>query len=155
CTQNMCLPDGATCSPIEPCCSGPCNPSTNACGFNKCEPDGFKCGTAQDCCSGVCSNNVCGVTTACPHDDCTVGDKLSPSCNPCVSKICQSDPFCCDTSWDQICVSETGMFCGQTCGVCEGDGNPCMVASQCCSMTCNGGICGGACLPPGAMCNFP
>jgi len=40
---------------------------------------------------------------------------LSDFCGPCVAKICQADPFCCQSQWDQLCVFEVGSVCGQLC----------------------------------------
>src|SRR5262249_5958886 len=52
----------------------------------------------------------------CSHSDCSQGTKLVSSCDPCVTKICGSDPYCCGTQWDGQCVKEVGTICGQTCG---------------------------------------
>ena len=35
------------------------------------------------------------------HDQCETGEAMDPSCNECVSDICDNDPFCCQTAWDQ------------------------------------------------------
>ena len=54
---------------------------------------------------------------ACPHDTCTVGARLDPSCSPCVANICNVDPFCCETEWDALCVSRVATVCGDdSCG---------------------------------------
>ena len=34
---------------------------------------------------------------------------------PVLAGICASDPFCCNNSWDGICVGEVGSICGLTC----------------------------------------
>jgi len=52
----------------------------------------------------------------CSHSDCTTGTKLVATCDPCVTKICAADSFCCNTSWDSVCVGEVKSICGQTCG---------------------------------------
>ncbi len=51
----------------------------------------------------------------CAHSDCSTGGALTSGCNSCVTSICAQDPFCCNTSWDSICVGEVGSICGQTC----------------------------------------
>ncbi len=51
----------------------------------------------------------------CSHSDCTTGGPLTSGCNSCVTQICSQDPFCCTTQWDNICVSEVGSICGQSC----------------------------------------
>jgi subtilisin-like proprotein convertase family protein len=62
---------------------------------------------------------VCGTTPppppTCAHSECTTGAKLTSGCDSCVTSICASDPFCCNSSWDSICVGEVGSICGQTC----------------------------------------
>jgi hypothetical protein len=52
---------------------------------------------------------------ACSHATCATGSKLAASCDPCVAKICAADPYCCNTYWDSICVSEVAQFCGASC----------------------------------------
>ncbi len=42
----------------------------------------------------------------CDHDPCETGGLLNPGCSPCVQAICQADPYCCNTEWDQICVDQ-------------------------------------------------
>jgi 3',5'-cyclic AMP phosphodiesterase CpdA len=44
------------------------------------------------------------------------GAKLTKSCDPCVTKICAKDSYCCNTAWSSICVDEVSSICGQTCG---------------------------------------
>jgi hypothetical protein len=41
---------------------------------------------------------------------------MDGSCNACVSSICNNDPFCCQTAWDQTCVDEVEVFCDGQCG---------------------------------------
>jgi hypothetical protein len=50
----------------------------------------------------------------CSHDICKTGGKLVKGCDPCVTKICGSDPYCCNTQWDNICVGEVQSICGQS-----------------------------------------
>ena len=51
----------------------------------------------------------------CPHDFCDEGGSLSVECDPCVAQICGQDPFCCDTNWDNVCVSEVWSICQFDC----------------------------------------
>src|SRR5262249_4844663 len=148
----MCLPDGAACNPNFPCCTGPCN-TQGTCGPNVCEVDGSPCIKPSQCCSLACTNGVCGGPPMCPHNECVQGAKLSPSCDPCVGKICMMDAFCCNTTWDNLCVTHVGPTCGETCGMCKPDGAGCTAPTDCCSLVCNGGICGQPmCEPQGAAC---
>jgi hypothetical protein len=54
-------------------------------------------------------------STGCDHGVCSTGDALSGSCDACAAQVCAADTFCCDTSWDSICVSEVPTYCGTTC----------------------------------------
>jgi hypothetical protein len=51
----------------------------------------------------------------CTHDLCTAGGTLVSGCDACATSICTSDPFCCNTQWDSICVGEVSSVCGRTC----------------------------------------
>jgi len=51
----------------------------------------------------------------CEHDTCTEGGPLDPSCGPCEAQVCRNDPFCCDTEWDHLCVSQAELTCGESC----------------------------------------
>jgi thermitase len=52
---------------------------------------------------------------ACTHDRCAEGVKLGAGCDPCVTKICEVDPFCCAQAWDDACVEEVPLVCGAQC----------------------------------------
>ena len=43
------------------------------------------------------------------------GDMLASGCDACATSICATDPYCCDTLWDDGCVTEVTTICGQTC----------------------------------------
>lgn len=51
------------------------------------------------------------VTSTCAHDLCTTGTKLKSGCSACATAVCAQDPYCCATSWDGTCVSETDDDC--------------------------------------------
>jgi len=155
CSQDCgaCAPGcgNGVCSPNESCQScptdcGACPP----CGDGACDP-GETCGScSQDCglCPG-CGNGVCGPNEscsscpgdcgACPcaHATCTVGAPLEESCDPCVAQICAVDSFCCEHSWDSICVSEVASVCGTPCPASCGDGQ-CTAGEACdtCAQDC-------------------
>ncbi len=85
-----------------------------------CAADSFCCSNQWDyfCLSGpsgawaLCPELSC---PKCAHDMCKTGAALNPAvCDPCVAKICQVDPFCCNTSggtWDGVCVQEVKTVC--------------------------------------------
>jgi hypothetical protein len=51
----------------------------------------------------------------CAHDVCSQGGALESGCDSCVTTVCAADPFCCETSWDQMCVREAAEMCGAVC----------------------------------------
>jgi hypothetical protein len=70
---------------------------------------------ASDCGLAVCGDPGSG----CSHDICTAGEALVSGCDAtgldCVTAVCASDPFCCNTVWDDLCRHAVGDFCGLSC----------------------------------------
>jgi len=123
-------------------------------GCGMCQPNGTNCSSPAQCCSGTCNaNGKCGGMMPCPHDPCVTGAPLGPQCGACANNVCQNDPFCCQNNWDAGCVAEAEQLCGLDCGMCNQDGQACMVGADCCSGTCNGGLCVQTCQPDGQMCS--
>jgi hypothetical protein len=65
--------------------------------------------TATGTTSSTTSSTTTSATTGtggggCAHDECTAGAALASGCSPCVTAICQTDSFCCDSEWDSTCV---------------------------------------------------
>jgi hypothetical protein len=96
------------------------------CATKVCASDSYCCNTAWDSiCVGevksVCGETCTGGggggggTTTCSHAICSTGTKLTSTCDSCATKICGSDPYCCNTQWDNVCVGEVGSICGETC----------------------------------------
>src|SRR5262249_27403061 len=56
-----------------------------------------------------------GSNGSCSHAICSSGSKPVSRCNARATTICAQDPYCCNTKWDNQCVSEVGSMCGQTC----------------------------------------
>ncbi len=54
----------------------------------------------------VCDPNPCECDPCVAHEG-----PLNPDCSECVAAVCASDPFCCETQWDETCASETADFC--------------------------------------------
>lgn len=52
---------------------------------------------------------------SCSHAICASGSQLTASCDPCASKVCAADAYCCTTGWDNICVREVATICKSTC----------------------------------------
>jgi hypothetical protein len=55
------------------------------------------------------------ITGTCTHDVCTAGEKLGQQCDTCTYKVCEQDPYCCDTYWGLSCFADVQQLCGQTC----------------------------------------
>lgn len=70
-------------------------------------------GAKDECGDGL--DNDCNGTIddgcPCTHDTCTAGKPLGPTCDPCVTKICQNDKFCCENEWDPLCVAAVATEC--------------------------------------------
>jgi hypothetical protein len=59
-----------------------------------------------------------GTTTpppTCAHAICSTGVALTATCDSCATQVCAADSFCCNSSWDSICVGEVSSVCHQTC----------------------------------------
>jgi len=66
----------------------------------------------------ICFGTNCAGTpppTTCAHDICSTGSRLASGCDPCVTRICAADSFCCSSSWDSVCVGEVSSVCSQAC----------------------------------------
>ena len=72
-----------------------------------------KCTKDDDCDD---PDMVCaGFSTGCAHSVCNEGGPLQDGCIPCVTGICEVDPFCCSHKWDHICVAQVLSVCGAFC----------------------------------------
>jgi len=113
---------------------GPLDPSCDSCTKALCAIDPYCCTTEWDqaCVEGVAlyCGDTCGTSgnEGCSHNECTSGNKLSPSCSPCTQKICDLDPYCCQTTWDQSCIDQVATKCPEI--NCTNLGQ-CDYASQC------------------------
>jgi hypothetical protein len=112
CIDDPCegLPEGGTCNgDVATRCSLPGEGPRRVIETN--------CAATGDVCSTESGSAVCvdGGTDECPHDVCTWGDPLDPSCGTCEAQICAVDSYCCNVWWDSLCVSEVATICGQTC----------------------------------------
>ena len=61
------------------------------------------------------SSSGMGGNPTCAHDFCDQGAALQNNCDPCVTQICQADPFCCDNQWDGLCVEQVFSVCNIDC----------------------------------------
>jgi hypothetical protein len=158
--------DGKTCG--DDGCGGVCGTCDDgiACvDGNCCIPfcEGKNCG--DDTCGGSCGD--CGEGTVCMEGVCLT-PSTEPGCVPgegagcggcqCEACVCELDPYCCDTAWDEICVGECTTECGSCVpatecgnGLCE-PGEDCTACAEDCKckpgMKCDAGMCiDGDCTP--------
>ncbi len=51
----------------------------------------------------------------CDHPVCKMGGALKSSCGDCAKSVCSNDSYCCDTTWDDLCVKEADQYCNNVC----------------------------------------
>jgi hypothetical protein len=94
-----------------------------ACVTSICKADSFCCNNSWDSiCVGevqsVCGSYKCAASAgSCGHPLCTVGAKVTAGCDTggCATKVCAADSFCCNVSWDSLCVNEVTSVCAKSC----------------------------------------
>jgi hypothetical protein len=89
--------------------------------------------------TGPGSSSSSGGGGTCDHDACEVGGPLDGTCDACAADVCAADPYCCDTEWDSMCVSEADTYCG---GLCGGGSGPTTTSSS----SGGGGMCHDECV---------
>lgn len=107
CAHDLCTAGAALVSGCDPCVTSVCGADPYCCSTSW---DGICVGEV----SSVCGNSCPGT---CAHDLCATGDVLVAGCDPagCVTSICGSDAYCCNTAWDAICVGEVSSICALAC----------------------------------------
>jgi hypothetical protein len=107
CAHDVCVAGVAMANGCSPCVT------------SICAADPFCCSNSWD---GLCvseASSICLIACqgSCTHSPCVAAEALIQGCDAagCVSSICATDPFCCSTSWDGICVGEVGSICGLSC----------------------------------------
>jgi hypothetical protein len=55
--------------------------------------------------AGVCGQSLCETGVS----------PMPQACHSCVLQICDIDPACCDTAWDQSCVDKVSSVCNLAC----------------------------------------
>jgi len=55
--------------------------------------------------ASVCGQSLCETATS----------PMPPGCHSCVVQVCDIDPACCDTAWDQSCVDKVSSVCNLAC----------------------------------------
>jgi hypothetical protein len=119
---------GGTCS--HPICvtGGPLQSTCEPCVQKLCAQDPYCCNVAWDAtCVGEVAS-ICGTSctapppppadggaSTCSHPICATGGPLTKGCDPCVTKVCAADAYCCAVGWDATCVGEVASICKQDC----------------------------------------
>jgi len=94
----------------------PLEATCDPCAETVCAADPFCCENAWDARCISEASQLCGLACAeCTHDLCQPGGPLSSTCDPCVAAVCEDDPYCCGTSWDERCVAAVDDVCGLSC----------------------------------------
>ena len=109
----------ATCGTGESCYTAHAAPGCNdgECCETVCTADPFCCTTQWD---SLCVNRAWDLCQSCGSGkDSCFSSHASPGCNTvsCCASVCAVDPFCCETSWDSLCVLRAETICraGTTC----------------------------------------
>lgn len=111
---------GSSCTNSTCQCSGTMTLCTSGCtdtmtDNNNCGTCGKVCGSGTSCSGGTCqSTSTAPPQGNCSHDLCTANlGYLTMGCDSagCVTNVCSSDSYCCDTDWDSLCVSEVATYC--------------------------------------------
>lgn len=158
CGEDGCGATCGECADGEECKSGLCtcvpDCAGKQCGDNGCAGSCGTCGQYQECMESQCVPKPAGCV---PHDYAGCGGCKCEAC------VCNMDPFCCNNSWDSLCVDECVTQCGgcgdPTCGNgecqpekgedckqcpqdCPCAGEQVCLAGQCCTPDCQGKSCG-------------
>ena len=152
-TGECCVPNGTIGCEDTSCCEAVCAIDAYCCGN-----DPKLGGVWDDICADEALALCPGVPscpTACPGtgECCEVQPGVGCSDSACCSSVCDVDPFCCTTNWDESCVEEAAILCGTcTTGACCWDSTCdtpgtceaavlCAAGCQCFELAAGGGGC--------------
>jgi cysteine-rich repeat protein len=143
CGQDTCVNGVGDCmtahGELEPGCS------TASCCNRVCEIDTFCCDVTWD---GFCASEASGYcnTTGFPTCNAESGDcgtnHANAGCNvsECCNGVCEVDPYCCITAWDQNCVNQSDLIC-TSCGRGHGDCHTVRTTPGCDDLACCSRVC--------------
>jgi len=122
--DSLCVGEAAA---IPACGCDPCETSSESCYVPHSSPgcddptccaaicalDSFCCETSWDQLCKDAANELCAGCGAPSAGSCYC-QHAGPGCDQaaCCRTVCESDPFCCESEWDSICVSEALSLCG-------------------------------------------
>ncbi len=104
CKHDLCEAGDALDAKCNTCAEAVCDAASYCC---KSHWDGGCIAKAKALCKNPCSG--------CAHDICAQGDKLDPTCDPCVQKVCAADSYCCNNKWDASCTQKVVSLCNKKC----------------------------------------
>ena len=94
----------------------PVEAGCDPCAEDVCSFDPYCCEVQWDSRCVEEAADACGLACeVCSHDLCDQGNALEPGCDPCVTAVCDADPFCCTNTWDERCVEAAQTTCGLSC----------------------------------------
>ncbi len=143
CGQDTCVNGTGDCmiahGDAEPGCS------TASCCTRVCEVDAFCCDVTWD---AFCASQASGYCSATGFATCNAeagacsAAHANAGCNDseCCNAVCETDPFCCITTWDENCVSQSDLICA-TCGRGRGDCFVARTAPGCDDVSCCAKVC--------------
>jgi cysteine-rich repeat protein len=143
CGTDTCVGGSGSCTEAhgdnEPGCE------TQSCCQRVCEVDTFCCDVTWDSfCAGQ-AGGFCSATgfPACSASAGDCGTIVStPGCNDttCCNQVCQADPYCCITAWDEPCTLQAELIC-ESCGRGRGSCTTARTAPGCEDVECCARVC--------------
>jgi hypothetical protein len=106
CNLPLCMPSATEfMNPnCDPCVTSVCMADSVCCGQHATLPgawDELCVGEVKDGVAHPACNSLC-----CAHSECSSGAKLDATCSDCATSVCAGDPYCCNNTWDSICVGK-------------------------------------------------
>jgi hypothetical protein len=139
-------PTTGTCNPTHGVCTAgdPLDPKCGACEVTVCTVDPYCCTTQWDDACVTEAQSGCADDVCCAHSKCSTGGALDMTCSTCAKAVCQVNPACCSSTWDQSCIALVPQYC-KTAGttLCPGQ---CNDPSQCTPRGCLATYTCGACM---------
>ena len=146
-----CIPAGDVCQFRDQCCGfAPCVP--DAAGVLRCAATGGTCKPRGTRCAGTSD------TTCCDELSCRDVPEIGFVCTDVVTPpppTCKATGSACDVAAADCCSGLCTVLPGApsgTCALCAPNGNACTTGGQCCSGTCEGGVCRTPCVPDAGAC---
>lgn len=113
CEASVCLQDPFCCDVSwDSICAAEAATTCSICGGGSTLPLGTTTVVCEEVLNGRGDGGLPAVSSCCEPTGAQGCDDAT-----CQNSVCAVDPFCCDTSWDSICVTEAQTLCSPLCGV--------------------------------------